>query len=212
MTILQSGAEQKTPHPAWLATTIFTLVLLGVLPLCARAQNSKVTVVTSGATYQSGSGPVVTLSGSDAINPTNGSMPFSPGPGAQGFNNEKFKNTSTPYVIPGQGQDAEAGDDKNAHALPNDPFFIAYDNPSAFPVQSNDWWPAVGLQLYVPSTKSGWAGAYPNFTRAEPFTSEPFRFDFVDYNNTGAPTTTQKMHGLRIWSQNQFWINTTGSS
>jgi hypothetical protein len=89
---IPSGPKQRVRHRLWLATAIITGVLMGVLPRPGRADNSKVQVVTEG--------PNTTLSGSDAIHPKNGSLPFSSGPGAEGFNNTQFKNTSQPLRGP----------------------------------------------------------------------------------------------------------------
>jgi hypothetical protein len=59
------------------------------------------------------------------------------------------------YVRPGEGESPQAGH-PGQHQLPNQPFFVAYE-PTALPVQSNDWWTGVGLQWYVDSVNAGWA-------------------------------------------------------
>ena len=85
----------------------------------------------------------VTLTGNDAINPRPGTQ------GGGGQFNSLF------YVLPGMGQEPSTAN-PSVHQLPNQPFSIAYE-PTAGPVQSNDWWTGVGLQWYVDQTNSGWA-------------------------------------------------------
>lgn len=77
-------------------------------------------------------GPVSFLKGNDAINPVPGTQ------GGGGQFNSLF------YVRPGEGESPDPGNPR-LHQLPNQPFFIAYE-PTAGPVQSNDWWTGVGLQ------------------------------------------------------------------
>ena len=89
-------------------------------------------------------GPVSIVVGDDAIKPD----------GTQGGG----KFNSLFYVVPGEGEAPEHGHPER-HQLPNDPFFIAYEQ-NAGPVQSNDWWAVVGLQWYVPSSDLGWAASY----------------------------------------------------
>jgi hypothetical protein len=114
-------------------------------------------------------GPVSTVKGSDAINPRPGTQ----GSGAQ-FN-------SLFYVMPGEGEAGEPGR-PSQHQLPDQPFFIAYEN-SARPVQSSDWWTGVGLQWYVSKIDQGWAGSYNDgVIRTQAFLSEPFYYQFVDFD------------------------------
>jgi len=77
-------------------------------------------------------GPVSTLGGRQAINPRLGTQ------GGGGQFNSLF------YVVPGEGEAAESGR-PSRHKLPDQPFFVAYEN-NARPVQSSDWWTGVGLQ------------------------------------------------------------------
>jgi hypothetical protein len=88
-------------------------------------------------------GPVSIIVGDDAINPRPGTQ------GGGGQFNSLF------YVRPGEGESPQAGH-PGQHQLPNQPFFVAYE-PTALPVQSNDWWTGVGLQWYVDSVNAGWA-------------------------------------------------------
>ena len=74
----------------------------------------------------------VFFKGNDAINPVPGTQ------GGGGQFNSLF------YVRPGEGESPDPGNPR-LHQLPNQPFFIAYE-PTAGPVQSNDWWTGVGLQ------------------------------------------------------------------
>ncbi len=141
-------------------------------------------------------GPVSIVVGDDAIKPD----------GTQGggdFN-------SLFYVVPGQGQEPEAGKPEQ-HQLPNDPFFIAYE-PTALPVQSNDWWTGVGLQYYVPSTTFGWASSYKDVTRSQGFISEPFFYQFVDFTGDllSQDPPLPPPHGLRLWNQNAIAVKTNG--
>jgi hypothetical protein len=146
-------------------------------------------------------GPVSSLKGSDAINPRPGIQ----GSGAQ-FN-------SLFYVLPGEG---EAGDPLNParHQLPNQPFFVAYEN-NARPVQSSDWWTGVGLQWYVSQIDQCWAASYNDgVIRSQAFISEPFYYQFVDFdgrNNSSDPPLPPPQ-GLRLWNQNAIAVKTDGKN
>ena len=144
-------------------------------------------------------GPVSYLKGSDAINPR---------PGIQGAGGEF---NSLFYVLPGEGESPVAGR-SHQHQLPDQPFFIAYE-PTAGPVQSNDWWTGVGLQWYVDATNSGWAFSWGDgVIRSSGFISEPFYYQFVDF--TGASGSQQPPlpppAGLRLWNQNAIAVKTDG--
>ena len=144
-------------------------------------------------------GPVSFVRGDDAINPRPGRQ------GGGGDYNSLF------YVRPGEGEAPMAGL-PGQHQLPNQPFFIAYE-PTAGPVQSNDWWTGVGLQWYVDSTNSGWAFSWNDgVIRSSGFISEPFYYQFVDF--TGASGSQQPPlpppHGLRLWNQNAIAVKTDG--
>jgi hypothetical protein len=144
-------------------------------------------------------GPVSIIKGSDAINPR---------PGTQGGGGEF---NSLFYVLPGEGESPEAGR-SGQHQLPNQPFSIAYE-PTALPVQSNDWWTGVGLQWYVSSIDAGWAGAYNDgVIRSQGFISEPFYYQFVDFTgaNGSVEPPLQPLHGLRLWNQNAIAVKTDG--
>ena len=144
-------------------------------------------------------GPVSFVRGDDAINPR---------PGRQGGGGEF---NSLFYVRPGEGESPQRGHPEQ-HQLPNQPFFIAYE-PTAGPVQSNDWWTGVGLQWYVDATNSGWAFSWSDgVIRSSGFISEPFYYQFVDF--TGASDSQQPPlpppHGLRLWNQNAIAVKTDG--
>ena len=144
-------------------------------------------------------GPVSYLKGSDAINPR---------PGIQGAGGEF---NSLFYVLPGEGESPVAGR-SHQHQLPDQPFFIAYE-PTAGPVQTNDWWTGVGLQWYVASIDAGWAGAYNDgVIRSQGFISEPFYYQFVDFTgaNGGVEPPLLPLHGLRLWNQNAIAVKTDG--
>ena len=145
------------------------------------------------------SGPFSIVVGDDAIKPDPGTQ------GGGGVFNSLF------YVVPGQG-DAPEKDHPDQHELPNDPFFIAYENGNA-PVQSNDWWAGVGLQYYVPSTDFGWANSYNDgIIRSQAFISEPFYYQFVDFTgaNGGSEPPLPPLAGLRLWNQNAIAVKTDG--
>jgi hypothetical protein len=144
-------------------------------------------------------GPVSYVKGADAINPR---------PGTQGGGGEF---NSLFYVLPGEGESPQAGR-PGQHQLPNQPFFIAYE-PTAGPVQTNDWWTGVGLQWYVDATNSGWAFSWSDgVIRSSGFISEPFYYQFVDF--TGASGSQQPPlpppAGLRLWNQNAIAVKTDG--
>src|SRR5438874_3226459 len=145
------------------------------------------------------SGPFSMVEGADAINPR---------PGTQGGGGEF---NSLFYVLPGEGE-APDPDRASKHQLPNQPFFIAYE-PTAGPVQSNDWWTGVGLQWYVASIDAGWAGAYNDgVIRSQGFISEPFYYQFVDFTgaNGGVEPPLLPLHGLRLWNHNAIAVKTDG--
>jgi len=144
-------------------------------------------------------GPVSFGTGNDAINPRPGTQ------GAGGEFNSLF------YVVPGEGQEGDPND-PSKHQLPNQPFYLAYEN-NALPVQSSDWWTGVGLQWYVDATNSGWANSWNDgVIRSHGFCSEPFYYQFVDF--TGASGSMQPPllppHGLRLWNQNAIAVKTDG--
>lgn len=142
-------------------------------------------------------GPVSIVVGDDAIKPD----------GTQGGG----KFNSLFYVVPGEGEAPEHGHPER-HQLPNDPFFIAYEQ-NAGPVQSNDWWAGVGLQWYVPSSDLGWAASYGDgVVRSKEFISEPFSYQFVDFTgaNGGQEPPLPPLHGLRLWNQNAIAVKTDG--
>jgi hypothetical protein len=144
-------------------------------------------------------GPVSTVKGSDAIEPRPGDQ------GSGGQYNYLF------YVLPGEGEAAERGR-SNRHQLPDQPFFIAYEN-SARPVQSSDWWTGVGLQWYVSQLDQGWAGSYNDgVIRTQAFLSEPFYYQFVDFDgrNHGSDPPLPPPHGFRLWNQNAIAVKTDG--
>jgi hypothetical protein len=144
-------------------------------------------------------GPVSILKGSDAINPRPGTQ------GGGGQFNSLF------YVRPGEGESPLAGHPQQ-HQLPNQPFSIAYE-PTALPVQSNDWWTGVGLQWYVAQIDAGWAGSYDSgVILSRGFISEPFYSQFVDFTgqNGSVQPPLQPPHGLRLWNQNAIAVKTDG--
>jgi hypothetical protein len=144
-------------------------------------------------------GPVSYLKGADAINPR---------PGTQGGGGEF---NSLFYVLPGEGESPQQGR-SGQHQLPNQPFYIAYE-PTASPVQSNDWWTGVGLQWYVTSLDAGWAGSYNDgVIRSQGFISEPFYYQFVDFTgaNGSVEPPLQPLHGVRLWNQNAIAVKTDG--
>ena len=177
----------KTPLRFAKFTSLITTVLVAASAPIARGAD----VISSG--------PVSIVTGEDAINPR---------PGRQGGGGEY---NSLFYVRPGEGEAPMAGL-PGQHQLPNQPFFIAYE-PTAGPVQSNDWWTGVGLQWYVDSSKSGWAvGWDEGVTRSSGFISEPFYYQFVDF--TGANGSQEPplppAQGLRLWNQNAIAVKTDG--
>ncbi len=131
-------------------------------------------------------GPVSFVTGEDAINPR---------PGTQGAGNAF---NSLFYIRPGENEASEACPPRPTptppcrpsdpcgpciQQYPHQPYAIAY-GPTAGPVQSNDWWPGVGLQWYVPQTNIGWVDGWDpsnNKPRTAQFISEPFAYEFVDF-------------------------------
>jgi hypothetical protein len=146
-------------------------------------------------------GPVSILDGNSAINPR---------PGDQGGG----KYNSLFYVLPGEGEAPQANH-SSKHELPNQPFFVAYEN-NALPVQSNDWWTGVGLQWYIPSSNDGqgWAYCWTDTCGALPrsagFISEPFYYQFVDFPEQKAVPPLQPLRGLRLWNQKAIVVKTDG--
>jgi hypothetical protein len=145
-------------------------------------------------------GPVSILNGNSAINPRPGTQ------GGGGQFNSLF------YVVPGEGQEPEQND-PSKHKLPNQPFFVAYEN-NALPVQSTDWWTGVGLQWYVPSTDVGWASCWTAACGALPrsvgFISEPFYYQFVDFPEENAEPPLPPLRGFRLWNQKTIVVKTDG--
>ena len=176
-------ALRITPHLALVSISAF---LLATAP------------ITRGADVIS-NGPVSYVTGDDAINPRPGTQ------GGGGQFNSLF------YVLPGMGQEPLDGH-PSEHQLPNQPFSIAYE-PTAGPVQSNDWWTGVGLQWYVDSTNSGWAFSWGDgVIRSHGFISEPFYYQFVDFNGGGGSQQPPlpPPQGLRLWNQNAIAVKTNG--
>src|SRR6266478_763688 len=154
---------KTTVHFAKFTSLITTVLIAAAAPIAPGAD-----VISTG--------PVSIVTGDDAINPRPGRQ------GGGGDYNALF------YVRPGEGEAPVAGQ-PGQHQLPNQPFFIAYE-PTAGPVQSNDWWTGVGLQWYVDSTNSGWVFSWNDgVIRSSGFISEPFYYQFVDF--TGASGSGQ---------------------
>ncbi len=184
--------QNKSARAFSLRTTLhFALISASSLLLAAAPIARAADIISNG--------PVGILKGSDAINPRPGTQ------GGGGQFNSLF------YVLPGEGESPDATD-PSKHQLPNQPFFIAYE-PTAGPVQTNDWWTGVGLQWYVASLDAGWAGAYNDgVIRSQGFISEPFYSQFVDFTgaNGSVEPPLQPLHGLRLWNQNAIAVKTDG--
>ncbi len=141
-------------------------------------------------------GPVSFVKGSDAIHPR---------PGDQGSGPDY---NSLFYVLPGMGDAENCPTPENCHhdqhAPPNQPFFIAYE-PTAPSVQSSDWWSGVGLQWYVAGQPDfGWASGYANgVILSQAFISEPFYYQFVDFDGRTGTTSTVCVYGTRMPSRSR---------
>jgi len=168
------------------------VAILLLVPAAAIARDGPVPDVIS-------SGPVSIVTGNDEIHPE---------PGMQG-NGGGFNSLF--FMVPGEGEADRNCDNfpppcgPDVRQYPNRRYDIAYESPTPQPVQSNDWWPGVGLQWYVPQTHAGWAFGWSstnNKPRTHQFISEPFAYDFVDF-----PSAT---HGLRLWNQNAIAVKTDG--
>jgi hypothetical protein len=185
--------QPMKPSRAFALPVTFTFALMSVSGLfLGTGQTAPAADIIS-------NGPVSTVKGSDAINPRPGTQ----GSGAQ-FN-------SLFYVLPGEGEAGEEGR-PSRHKLPDQPFFIAYEN-SARPVQSSDWWTGVGLQWYIPVQDDGWASAYnAGVIRTRAFISEPFFCQFVDFDgrNLSSDPPLPPPQGFRLWNQNAIAVKTDG--
>jgi hypothetical protein len=97
-----------------------------------------------------------------------------------------------PYNLPGEYIDDAAGG-----VIEGQKFFVAYANQNQ-PVQSSDWWSAVGLQW------QGWiVGNDPKnpVVRTFGFVSEPFQTQFIDLPAQQlVPGLDAPVHGVRLWN------------
>lgn len=124
------------------------------------------------------------------------------------------KTNFKPYALPGQEEDAHDWDcfGKNFY-FRGDPFVISYANPGKQPVQSSDWWTSMGLQLDTWVGARGGTRLPPNqciapttaLANTAVFYSEPFQFEFVDFNdlfqNLQPPPA-----GISLWNMNNFEV------
>lgn len=155
-----------------------------------------------------------TMSVTGPVNVAVGAQALLPGGGFDTTTNYK------PYAIPGQNEETTVDPCSGRSSyVPGNPFVLSYANPGQQPVSSSDWWNSMGFQL------SGWVTARgpapapckPKGTAlaaSQSFYSEPFQFQFVDFNGTDLNSGTNIFGqfppetGLALWNENNFQVAT----
>jgi hypothetical protein len=125
-----------------------------------------------------------------------------------------------PYAIPGEAEEktADPCNDRQSY-VPGSPFVLSYANPGQQPVQSSDWWTSIGMQLtgWVSSRGPATAPCRPPGTAvaaSQAFYTEPFQFQFVDFNGTDLVSGTNIFGtfppeaGVALWNENNFQVAT----
>ena len=114
-----------------------------------------------------------------------------------------------PYALPGQNEDPSQNPcNGQVEYVPGDPFALSYANSNQR-VQSSDWWSSMAFQL------QGWVNARGGIVNCvdtgDPlansltFASEPFQFQFLDFN-TKLFGTFPPEAGLTLWNQDNFQV------
>jgi hypothetical protein len=114
-----------------------------------------------------------------------------------------------PYALPGQNEDPSLNPcNGQVEYVPGDPFALSYANSNQR-VQSSDWWSSMAFQL------QGWVNARGGIVNCvdtgDPlantltFASEPFQFQFLDFN-TKLFDTFPPEAGLTLWNQDNFQV------
>ena len=123
-----------------------------------------------------------------------------------------------PYAIPGENEEPSADPCNGGRTgyVPGSPFALSYANPGQQQVQSSDWWSSMGFQLQSwISARGGIVNCTDTgnpLANSAGFTSEPFNFQFVDFNqdsgNKSIFGTFPAEAGVALWNQNNFQVAT----